>query len=164
MHYRKVLRREIGLPISDIEMHEAICGGLPFSVFMRISTITDIQHKELATWLAISKRTLNQREKSGFFTQNESDRLYRFTEILAVTIDYFEGSQSDARAWLQSEVRALGYSRPIDLLLTSAGTAIVNDLIGRLNHGTIAQQRNVYGIKYFAQWIYIYEFIAGLIF
>ncbi|GAC14497.1 antitoxin Xre-like helix-turn-helix domain-containing protein [Aliiglaciecola lipolytica] len=87
MCYRKVLRREIDLPISDIEMHEAICKGLPFSVFIRISTTTDMQHKELATCLAISTRTLNKRKQSGTFTQNESDRLYRFTEILAVTAD-----------------------------------------------------------------------------
>ncbi|MEQ3657821.1 MAG: antitoxin [Glaciecola sp.] len=122
MCFRKVLRQQTGLPASDIEIHNAICRGLPFSVFVRISTIPDIQHKELATCLAISKGTLNQSKQSGSFTQNKSDRLYRFTEILAViTIGYFEGSQSDAVAWPQSEVKALGYSRPNDLLLTSAG-------------------------------------------
>lgn len=127
--------KKIGIPTDDLSLHEAIGKGLPYSVFIRILSETDIHQNELIDSLAISPSAL-QRAENGYFTQCESDKLYRIVNILTIVIDYFNGDQKDALRWLRSNIKGLAYKRPIDLVSTSVGTKMVTDLIGKLDHGT----------------------------
>jgi len=128
----------IGVPSRGARLHEALRNGLPFSVFRKLSGLSGMDKKTLATVTVIAPATLQRRAKAGRFSQDESDRLYRFAEVLKAAGDLFEGDMAEATKWLNSPVRGLGGRRPMEMLATSAETEAVLDLIGRLEHGVFA--------------------------
>ncbi|RJG42454.1 type II RES/Xre toxin-antitoxin system antitoxin [Motilimonas pumila] len=130
--------REIGVPARGEKLYQALHQGLPFSVYNQLSALSGLDKKELAKVTVIAPATLQRRAKSGHFNQVESDRLYRFAELLKAAIDLFEGNSEQAKLWLTQPVRGLGQRRPIDMLATSAETEAVMSLIGRLEHGVFA--------------------------
>lgn len=133
----KSIREAIGLATNDAELHEAIINGLSFSVFLRTAAVIDIDKRQLAVYLCISHSKLSRRVAKGYLTPDESDKLYRFVETLLLSVDYFENLK-DAINWMQSEVKGLGYKKPVDLIATTLGAQMVKDLIGRLTHGILA--------------------------
>jgi len=54
--------------------------------------------------------------------------------ILAKATAVF-GSQCAAMEWMQRPATGLDQARPIDLLATPAGAALVESFLGRLEHG-----------------------------
>ncbi|NRB25353.1 antitoxin Xre/MbcA/ParS toxin-binding domain-containing protein, partial [Shewanella sp.] len=103
-----------------------------------LAKVSGIEKSELASATVIASATLQRRAKAGKFNRDESDRLYRFAEVYKSALDLFEGEGVDATRWLRNPVRGLGNKRPIDMLSTSAETAAVLNLIGRLEHGVFA--------------------------
>mgnify|MGYP000535316449 CR=1 FL=1 len=67
-------------------------------------------------------------------TRVAGGRLWRFAEILAKATDVL-GSREAAQRWLAGPVMGLDQRRPIDLLATPAGTALVDEFLDRLDHG-----------------------------
>jgi putative toxin-antitoxin system antitoxin component (TIGR02293 family) len=66
-----------------------------------------------------------------------SGRLWRFNGILARASDLL-GGQAAAEAWLAAPQIGLEQRRPIDLLATPAGTALVETLLDRMDYGVYA--------------------------
>jgi putative toxin-antitoxin system antitoxin component (TIGR02293 family) len=128
----------IGIPSRGLQLHEALQSGLSYAVYGKLAEMAGLDKKELAKAAVIAPATLHRRAKAGRFNQDESDRLYRFAEVLKAAADLFEGDMSAANAWLNKPVRGLGGRRPVDMLATSAETGAVLDLIGRLEHGVFA--------------------------
>jgi len=58
----------------------------------------------------------------------------KFVRILAQAIKTF-GSKDAAKDWLNSRVMGLGMKRPIDLMSTTEGAQLVEDLLGRIDAG-----------------------------
>lgn len=129
---------QVGIPSRGIALHSAIHKGLSYDVFLHMAALTGIEKKELTTSLSIAPATLHRRAKTGQFTSDESDKLYRFTGVLVAAVDLFEGDQKQAVTWLTSNVKGLGGNRPLDMVSTSAGCTAVIDMIGRLEHGVFA--------------------------
>jgi putative toxin-antitoxin system antitoxin component (TIGR02293 family) len=100
-----------------------------------LAKITRIDKKELAACLSITTATLHRLAKTGQFTPNESDKLYRFTTVLLRATALFEANQDEAITWLQSNIKGLGDNRPLDMISTRAGCVAVKDIIGRLENG-----------------------------
>jgi putative toxin-antitoxin system antitoxin component (TIGR02293 family) len=65
---------------------------------------------------------------------DESERLWRFAEILAHATRVF-GSQTEAEQWLSRPAMALDQRTPIDLLRTSPGARLVAEYLTRMEHG-----------------------------
>lgn len=128
----------IGIPPRGANLYRALREGVPYGVYKQLASAAGLEHQELARYLVIPPATLRRRSKSGRFKIDESDRLYRFAEILKSATDLFEGDRERARQWLISPVRGLGGRRPVEMLATSAETEAVLDLIGRLEHGVFA--------------------------
>lgn len=129
---------KVGIPSRGLALHSAISNGLSYKVFLQMAELTGIDKKDLAACLSIAPATLHRRAKTGQFTSDESDKLYRFTDVLVAAIALFEGNQDEAIIWLQSNIKGLGENRPLDMLSTSAGCDAVIDMIGRLEHGVFA--------------------------
>jgi len=70
-------------------------------------------------------------------SQQQSGRIWKFAEILAKAIAVL-GSQEEAERWLDSPAMGLKQRRPIDLLATPAGVALVEDFLDRLAYGVYA--------------------------
>lgn len=129
---------KVGIPSRGLALQSAISKGLSYDVFVQMAELTRIDKKTLAACLSIAPATLHRRAKTGKFTPEESDKLYRFTDVLAAAIALFEGNQDEAITWLLSDIKGLGEKKPLDMLSTSAGCDAVIDLIGRLEHGVFA--------------------------
>ena len=117
---------------------EQLEAGFHYRFFGLLAEVSGLQKKQLAAVLAISPATLARRANAGHFTPAESDRLFRCAEILKANIDLFEGDRNRARQWLINANAGLNGKAPIEMLRSATEASIVEDLIGRMEHGVIA--------------------------
>lgn len=130
--------KALGLPERGPELHEVLEDGVAYKTYTRLASASGLDSKQLARYVAIPPATLQRRAKAGRFKQDEGDRLYRFAEVYKSAVELFEGDHERARHWLLTPVRGLGDRQPLEMVVTSAGTDAVLDLIGRLEHGVFA--------------------------
>ena len=64
----------------------------------------------------------------------QSGRAWKFAEVLATATEVF-GSQPEAEQWMVAPAVALDQRRPIDLLESSVGLELGEQLLGRIEHG-----------------------------
>jgi len=57
--------------------------------------------------------------------------------VVARCTELFQSNEKASR-WLKSTILALGNSRPLDLLDTTAGATMVLNLLGRIEHGVVS--------------------------
>lgn len=123
------------VPQRGERLYQAIHKGFSWEVFSKLAEILGLEKKQLAKVTNISPASLSRRHKSGFFTEAESDRLYRCAALYKAALDLFEGNHKKANIWIKTPVVGLGGKSPIEMLRTSAETEAALDLIGRLEHG-----------------------------
>jgi putative toxin-antitoxin system antitoxin component (TIGR02293 family) len=68
---------------------------------------------------------------------DESERLWRFAEILAQATRVF-GSQAEAERWLEQPAMRLDRQKPIKLLRTHPGARLVTEYLTRIEDGVYA--------------------------
>lgn len=92
--------------------------------------------RNLIYTLVSSRSTLQRRLKTSKpLDADESDRLARITEIVAMAEDVF-GEKAKAMSWLQREsVDLAGQGAPIRLLATSQGTDLVKERLEQIRYG-----------------------------
>lgn len=123
------------LPVRGNELVEAVSGGLPCTMLLRLTTWLDIPQAEALQCIGISPSTWRRRVQVGCLSVQESDRLYRFASVLHMAIQLFDGNKAAAYAWLRRPQRGFANHCAIDLLTTSVGTEAIRELAGRLEHG-----------------------------
>ncbi len=126
-----------GVPREGAKLYESLNRGFSYQVYNRLSTLSGLTKKEISRIASISPATLRRRAKTGKFSKDESDRLYRFLKVLDAATDFYGGDREIAIRWLTGPVRGLGYRKPVDMLGTSAETDSVIKLIERLEWGVI---------------------------
>lgn len=83
-------------------------------------------------------RTLQRkRQDSSMLSREQSDRLARLARV-AVRAAEALGSTDAARRWLGKSNRGVNGERPLDLLSSDPGTRLVEDVLGRLEHGVVS--------------------------
>lgn len=125
------------MPVTMLDVHEAIEKGLPSKALKYVvSTVRVIPSDKVFEVLHISRRTLQRRAgvPDKPLNKEQSGRLWKFAEILNTASRVF-GDQQAAERWLNSPAIALEQRSPMDLLTTPAGAEIVEQLLGRLEHG-----------------------------
>ena len=110
--------------------------GLPISSFNTLKETLNIPQKELNQHLNLSEATLSRRQKKGFFTKDESEKIYRYLEILDKATELFE-NQSKASDWLKKPAIALNNQTPLSYAQTEQGAREVLNLITRLEYGVL---------------------------
>lgn len=130
--------QSVGIPSRGPRLYAALQRGLPYQVYAHLAKATGLDKQALAKVVDIAPATLQRRIKSGHFNQDESDKLYRLARVFSNTCKLFEGDEQAAQRWLNQPVKGLGGARPIDMIVTSAQTSAVLDLIGRIEHGVFA--------------------------
>jgi putative toxin-antitoxin system antitoxin component (TIGR02293 family) len=108
--------------------------GLPFVVLERTMEAFALSRQEVAEILALPARTLSRRKQARRLGASESDRLYRFSRVLAHA-ERVLGSRAKATQWLHRPNQALTGQTPLALLDTDVGATAVCDMLGRLEHG-----------------------------
>ena len=96
-----------------------------------------VSGKEISQ-LIIKPNTLSHRKQTGKkLTVDESDRASRVARVLALAEKTFANEGKAAR-WLHKDLKSFDGRRPIDLIRTTAGNRIVEDLLGKIAWGAAA--------------------------
>jgi putative toxin-antitoxin system antitoxin component (TIGR02293 family) len=128
---RRVLRRVVE---SDFDLLEAIEGGLPIAAIESVIRDGTFSAGEIYE-LVLPRRTLTHRkEKRQPLTAEESDRLTRAVRLAARAEEAIGNAEKAAR-WLRKPNRALLGKRPLDLLESDVGARMVEQVLGRIEHG-----------------------------
>jgi len=111
--------------------------GLPFAALERTMPAFALSREEIAEILDLPARTLTRRKRTQRLAAAESDRLYRFSRVLAHA-EHVLGARDKATQWLHRSNRALNGMVPLALLDTDIGATEVDDVLGRLEHGVFS--------------------------
>lgn len=130
--------QQLGIAERGPKLYQALHNGFSYRVFDTLASLSGLDKKQLASVCQLAPATLSRRAKSGKFSQDESDRLYRFATVLVAATALFNDNIPAASRWLIEPVYGLGDKAPLDMLATSAETQAILDLIGRLEHGVFA--------------------------
>lgn len=120
---------------SLVNIHEALHAGLPRRALLK-AIPEGIPMPEVLAVFGISLRTFMRlkAEPSKRLDSNQSARVWRFAELLTKAEDVL-GSPERAVEWMLEPAVALEKRRPIELLTTTVGTQLVEDVIERMRHG-----------------------------
>ena len=133
----ELLAEEDALPVevlSDLDWVQAVQSGFPVSAVDAVVRELGFSLAELER-LVMPRRTLAHRRAQGQpLTREESDRLARVARVALAAREAF-GDAGNAHAWLRRPNRALQGNLPIHLLDTDDGARLVEDVLGRLEHG-----------------------------
>jgi putative toxin-antitoxin system antitoxin component (TIGR02293 family) len=131
---RKVLRTEVR---SELELVRAVQEGLPTASIAAMVERGALDPQEVERFI-IPRRTLaHRRKRRQPLSPEESDRLARAAHLLALATETF-GDQEKAARWMRRPNRALRGAVPIELLTTSGGARLVEDVLERIAHGVFS--------------------------
>ena len=112
--------------------------GLPFSALDEVAGSVDVGRLALARVIGLSSTTLARRRKAGTLTSEESDGLVRVARLVTMAHEMMEGAEDAARHWLKESHELLDGESPLERASTEVGGREVEQLIGRLRHGTFS--------------------------
>ena len=126
------------VPRNPLEVHELLLRGLPAKALIHfVQNFISLRWDEsFEKAIGMSLRTY-QRYASGAakpLSTEQSGRTWKLAEILAKATAVF-GSKEAAEQWLERPAMGLNRQKPIDLLATPAGVALVEQLLGRIEYG-----------------------------
>jgi putative toxin-antitoxin system antitoxin component (TIGR02293 family) len=122
---------------SEVAVHDVIDAGLPRRALLKArQSASMIPTMELLPVLGISERTYMriQAQPNKLLDADQSGRLWRFAELFAKAEDVF-GSAELAVDWMLKPAMALENRKPIELLKTSVGAQLADDVIERIRFG-----------------------------
>ena len=126
------------LPSDNARALKMVRDGLPFSTLESLVGVLGVPQREIATIIGIPATTLSRRKRSGRLTQLESDRLMRIARLVEMAHHMMQGDGAAARRWLIAPHVLLGGARPLAHASTEIGRREVEQLVGRLRHGTFS--------------------------
>jgi len=123
---------------SESDLDAAIRAGLSTSVLKQLQQSWNLTVVELSAALAIPRSTLMQMMRSPKkMSPAESDRLYRFAQVLALAERYI-GDRSRALGWLRHPNPVLGSVTPLHALETEIGRQRVIQALGAIAYGGVS--------------------------
>ncbi|UHG94155.1 type II RES/Xre toxin-antitoxin system antitoxin [Spirosoma oryzicola] len=96
--------------------------------------LTDI---EMARTLSMSDRNLHRLKPQERLSRDTSERLLLLTNLLRHGLDVFDDDAETLADWLRSPIRELNSQSPLQLLDTTTGFGLVDDVLGRIEHGIV---------------------------
>lgn len=127
--------------IDDVRGHilvNVVRNGIKYHEFHKIKTILPYEAQDWATFLGVTKRTLERyHEENKVFKPQQSEKIVEISQLSNKGLDVF-GSRANFNSWLHSKNVALGNVTPISLLDTNIGITMVNDELTRIEHGIFA--------------------------
>jgi len=122
------------LNFSLLEQHDMVQQGIPMTQLNNVlCSFAHLTEKEILHVLGVSKRTV-QRHESGVLRPAPSGALLDLIAVAQMATDVL-GDRDAADAWLQQRSIAFEGRRPVDLLSTRQGAALVKDHLIRIDYG-----------------------------
>lgn len=111
--------------------------GMPRAEADRVAKLAGLTDIELARILNMSIRNLHRLKADDKLARDASERLLLLTNLLRHGLDVFNDDVETLAGWLRSPIRELNSQSPLFLLDTTTGFGLVNDVLGRIEHGIV---------------------------
>ncbi len=108
--------------------------GLSVKQLKQILIYTGISMDEMTNLVSLSKRQLARYAEEKTLKTDISAHLIQIVDLYTFGYSVFEKTDKFQK-WMRSEIRALAYQRPIDLLDTPFGINDVRTILGRIEYG-----------------------------
>ena len=128
----------LSLPTDNASALKMVRDGLSFSALESLVGVLGVPQGEVASIIGIPATTLSRRKRSGRLTQLESDRLMRIARLVEMAHRMMQGDGAAARRWMIAPHELLGGASPLAHASTEIGGREVEQLIGRIRHGTFS--------------------------
>lgn len=119
---------------SGYDVIDSIRLGLPKAGVDAFLEKTSVDREQLSQVLHISTRQLNRYKPEQRLSPEQSNFLYELTRIYTRALDIL-GDKATAEHWLGRQQLALGNHTPFDLLDTTEGVRLVDDLLSQIEYG-----------------------------
>jgi putative toxin-antitoxin system antitoxin component (TIGR02293 family) len=108
--------------------------------------ITKQSLESLISYLGISKKafsenildasvkTLERKKNTDKLSKHTSSLAIEIAKVVEHALDVFEDEEK-VKGWLNSPIKALNYSKPIDLFYLPTGLKMVDNVLGRIEYG-----------------------------
>lgn len=103
----------------------------------RVANMASLSDVEMARILNMSVRNLHRLKPDEKLARDVSERLLLLTNLLQHGLDVFDGDSTTLTDWLRTPIRELNSQSPLYLLDTSTGFGLVDDVLGRIEHGIV---------------------------
>ena len=100
-----------------------------------VAALVGLTDEEMAYALNMTLRNLHRLNEDQRLSVAASERLILLRNLLMCALDTFKGRKETVLQWLRTPIRELAYQTPIQLLDTVTGFGLVDDVLGRLDHG-----------------------------
>ncbi len=107
--------------------------GVDVKTLHNIMTYTSLTNQEMVNILPISQRQLARYDENHLLKKEITAHLIQLFELFQRGFDVL-GNDS-FKKWVRTENPALGHQTPVTLLDTSLGIELVEDILGRIEHG-----------------------------
>ena len=119
---------------NEMELIHLSRTGLPKTAFTNLAQQLRISMEALSSLLHISHRTFQRKSDTDVLGVHVSEQALVISEVVAKAEEVL-GTEELSQKWIHSEIAALNFKKPIDLLDTSFGARLILKTLGRLEHG-----------------------------
>lgn len=116
-----------------IDLIKIIRTGIPNSELERIKSFTTLDDNELSNILPISKRQLIRYSPSHILNKEITSHLIQLVELFQKGYRLFGTDKFNN--WIRTNNKVLRNSKPIEIMDSSIGIELIEDIIGRIEHG-----------------------------
>lgn len=131
------LPRPRGRDPLDSDLISLIRKGLAKKNLDKLMDTTGLDLSAMAGILHVSTRTLHRYTDESILSPDISERLLEIARLYARGQEVF-GDLDSFKSWVREPVPALGFKKPLDYLDTSIGIRLLQDELGRIEHGVFS--------------------------
>jgi putative toxin-antitoxin system antitoxin component (TIGR02293 family) len=121
-------------PKTSLEFYGAVRKGVPKLAIDYLAKVLGIPMTKMAILLNLSYKTLTRKNTIDLLDTPVSSHAYEIADTIAKGLSVFE-DEDRLNRWLNKGNRALNGAKPFDLLDTSTGIKLVNQMLGRIEEG-----------------------------
>jgi len=121
-------------PKTSLEFYSAVRRGVPKLSIDSLAQVMNIPMTKMAILLNLSYKTLTRKNKVDLLDTPVSSHAFEIADTIAKGLGVFD-EEDRLNRWLNKENRALNGAKPYDLLDTSTGIKLVNQILGRIEEG-----------------------------
>lgn len=123
-----------GKTTSESDLIPIIRKGLGKQHLESLMVSTGLTLAAMARILHVSERTMHRYADDTLLNPEISERLLEIARLYAKGQEVF-GGLDPFKKWMQEPVQALGSKKPVEYLDTSIGIRLIQDELGRIEHG-----------------------------
>ncbi len=122
---------------TEYELIPIIRKGLSKKQLDHLMTTTGLSLPEMARILHVSERTLHRYSADTMLNPDISERIFELARLYAKGVEVFS-DLNRFKIWMQFPSIALAQKAPLDFLDTSIGIKLLEEELGRIEHGVYA--------------------------